>query len=268
MDLDGAEDWMANQKFLLEQRVTYLQLKNASSNGTVNTYNPNDRTFAQKWRDSKNIVARMTYDVANGLYTLPQQLTSSVTGQQYITNIGGNVYEARGIAGEKQRLNNFVNGATAFIPAAPEMQAVKGFGFVDYVMRMGVNAGDDALRTSSAAASKFFRNGVVNVNEDFLYSTFEFVGKSGKERVLEFGGELVKSGKDLIINSAIYIQGLTNKQAAGELGREGLNALKDLIKKIGKEGDFERVLINYERSPGSSSKNPGSTGQWIINVNE
>jgi hypothetical protein len=56
----------------------------------------------------------------------------------------------------------------------------------------------------NSAAGSFFRGAnisqIASEGEKFLYATFQFTGTCGKEREIEFGGEM------------------------GELGRAGLNA--------------------------------------------
>jgi RHS repeat-associated protein len=132
------------------------------------------------------------------------------------------------------------------------------------------------IGAQNSAANSFFRNPVIQTTikdgEKFLYSTFNFTGsKSGQEIKMEFGGQLTEKGKDLIIHAAQYLstggRQLTNLEAPGELGRTGLNEFKELLKKNFGSG-FDRIIINYDRVPNSSSKNPGSSGQFIINVNE
>jgi hypothetical protein len=125
---------------------------------------------------------------------------------------------------------------------------------------------------SSSAAKSFFRNPVINESisdgKRWLLSECTFTANSGLERILQFGGEMKAKGKELVIESLMYIKGLKNEDAMGELGREGLNALKSQIKEFAKERGFNKVLVEYERSAGSSSKNPGSKGVWTISVDE
>jgi|GEM_PF-5700056 len=125
-DLDGLEEWMKTQEILLRQRVQ-LQVDNAyRPKAQLSTYNPSDRSWAQRWRDSKNVLAKIGYEAANGLYTLPQQFSAKLTGQEYIFNIGGNLHESSGIFGEKQRMTNFVNGVTTLVPSAGAEAKVEG----------------------------------------------------------------------------------------------------------------------------------------------
>ncbi len=143
IDLDGMEEWMQTQANLQKQRAV-LQMKSLTTPrapATVSAYNPGDKTFAQRWRDSKNFFAKLLYSPANGLYTLPQQLTADIRKADYITNIGGNSYPARGIFGEKQRVENFNNGATLFVPGTGEGQALKTFAFADDLFNWVLNLG-------------------------------------------------------------------------------------------------------------------------------
>jgi RHS repeat-associated protein len=112
---------------------------------------------------------------------------------------------------------------------------------------------------AGAAVESYFASGSIKQTGNWVYGLLNFTGKSGNARVLETGGEMIVNGKTLTINGAAYIQGLSNKEAVGELGRDGIRALEDIYKKFGKENGFEKLIINYERSAGSSSANPGGT---------
>ncbi len=122
VDQDGLEWELSTANNRLKQYTTWL-LTPKFNNGTISAYDPSRKSWTEKWRDSKNVVANITYDISNGLYTLPQQLTASVRNEDYITNIGGNVHRAHGIGDEKKRLNNFVNGATVFLPGSAATKA-------------------------------------------------------------------------------------------------------------------------------------------------
>jgi len=164
---------------------------------------------------------------------------------------------------KEQALNLAVRGFTAYkkiLPYLPTLGAL-GSKAIDLLDESGVPS-------APSATVSFFKNPVFEKIGKWVVSNLEFTGKSGNIRILEFGGELVKECKNLIINSASYIKGLSNKEAKGELGREGLNALKEELKKFGKAEGCERVILRYQRSEGSSSKNPGSVGEIIININE
>jgi RHS repeat-associated protein len=147
-DLDGLEEWMKTQENALKRQAQLKVQKAYQNKATVQPYNPGDRTWVQKWRDSKNMLVQIPYNMANGLYTLPQQLTSGLTQQEYIENIGGGSYRSKGSGSEKQRVENFVNGSTVFMPSAPGSQSVKGLGLVDDAMKFAANAGDDAIKLS------------------------------------------------------------------------------------------------------------------------
>jgi hypothetical protein len=94
-------------------------------------YNPSNASWTQKWRDSKNLIAQVTYSMANGLYTFPQQLTASVRGADFVKNIGGNAYHSNGMQDEKQRINNFVDFAATVMPSAPEFKIVNEVGVLE-----------------------------------------------------------------------------------------------------------------------------------------
>ena len=126
-DLDGLEeDWMTTRRFAL-QRQAELQLAYAKSNASVTIGPAPAKTFTQKWRDSHNIIDNVTYDIANSLYTLPQQLTSSARQADYIYNIGGNVHRSHGMEGEKPRIDNGVTAFSLFMPSAAAEEQGVGF---------------------------------------------------------------------------------------------------------------------------------------------
>jgi hypothetical protein len=122
----------------------------------------------------------------------------------------------------------------------------------------GANAGTGVLKS-----------GTLQKAEQWIGGEFNFIGeKSGEERILEAGGELIENGKDLTINAAAYIKGLDNESAKGELSRAGLNDLINKFKTFAKENGFDKLTLNYTRSEGSSSKNPGSTMTFIFDFTQ
>jgi hypothetical protein len=116
------------------------------------------------------------------------------------------------------------------------------------------------------ALEGYFTSGALNKTGNFVLGYLGFSGKSGNKRVLELGGELVENGKTLTINAAAYIQGLSNREAAGELGREGVNAIKKIFMDFARGNGYEKLIVNYERSQGSSSANPGSSMSFTIDL--
>ena len=141
--------------------------------------------------------------------------------------------------------------------------------FIGAIGRETAGALDESGSVGAAnAGTPFFTNGSLEKFGNWVYGKLEFIGKSGNRQVLEAGGELVPEGKTLTINAAAYIQDKTNKESVGELGRDGLDALKDIYKNFAKENGFDKLIINYQRSEGSSSKNPGSSNQFVFDLNE
>ena len=124
IDEDGLE-FLSN--FQSKQNTYFAGLRDAQlkPRETVKAYDASKKSMTQSWRDSKNFFANMTYHMANGLYTFPQQITRGVTGQSQISNIGGDTYPAGGIGGEKQRIMNFADFAGTIMPgAAAESRSV------------------------------------------------------------------------------------------------------------------------------------------------
>ncbi len=125
----------------------------------------------------------------------------------------------------------------------------------------------------ASSGSGFFRSGTLQKIETstskWVYGKLGFIGeKSGSERVLETGGVLSEKGKELTIDAVGYVMGISNDEAKGELSRTGLNALVEQYKNFAKEGGFTKLILNYTRSEGSSSKNPGSTMQFIFDLTQ
>ena len=176
-DLDGLEEWMKSQEFALKRQAE-IRLRSAMENQpTIRAYNPADRSFTQKWRDSKNFFARVTYSMANGVYTFPQQMTATLRGSDFVYNIGGDAYQAHGIQDEKQRLNNFADFVSTVIPGeAAESQGVSLFNKVADKTLMSIEneveeqsikqtakrigwtkkIGEDYLKTFGGQSQKYF----------------------------------------------------------------------------------------------------------------
>jgi RHS repeat-associated protein len=159
-DLDGLEDWMMNQGNQVKQKALFEIDRSTRPRATLSPYNPANRTFTQRWRDSKDIVAKITYSMANGVYTLPQQLTSSVRKSDYIFNLGGNAYPAKGIWGERERVDNFISGATILIPgvgAEAKVEQILGEESNKLVIGLGknINLETFASKTSSISMHEF-----------------------------------------------------------------------------------------------------------------
>jgi RHS repeat-associated protein len=115
IDLDGLEflDELKSRMNTYYQAEREAQLKPRE---TVSAYHAHSLT--QKWGDSKNFFAELTYGIANAPYTTGQQLVRGITGQEYIHNIDGTSYSASGPFDEKQRASNFVNTVSLLIPGA------------------------------------------------------------------------------------------------------------------------------------------------------
>ena len=114
IDLDGAEELEIHRMNLLRHQAQ-LQVPVRTA-PTIGPAPP--KTWAQKWKDSENILMNISYDVANGLYTLPQQLTASARQADYIHNIGGTAHRSHGIEDQTKRIDNGINGLTAYVPSA------------------------------------------------------------------------------------------------------------------------------------------------------
>jgi RHS repeat-associated protein len=125
IDLDGLEEF-ARTQFAYNLRQTEIQIWSAERElilrqGSITTWKKNWKT---KWQESDNFFAKTSYAIVNGIYTSGQQLASPLSGQRHIENIGGGTYDARGPFGEKQRMENFVEASTTFLPGAPAANKV------------------------------------------------------------------------------------------------------------------------------------------------
>ncbi|OQP68407.1 RHS repeat domain-containing protein [Niastella populi] len=142
--------------------------------------------------------------------------------------------------------------------------------------KIGMNVAeflDESGSVGGAKAAYFTAGSFAKYGDDMIGGYFNFVGeKSGLERQLELGAEMAADGKHLILKGISYVRDaitkitLSNDEAKGELGRNGLNAIMDLYKKYAKENGFEKLTVIYTRSEGSSSKNPGSTKEFVYDL--
>jgi RHS repeat-associated protein len=157
MDADGLEfisSFKKVQKIKFEGEV---QLHDTYHGPTLSQQNSSNKSLTQSWRDSKNLFARITYSAANGLYTFPQQLTADARGADYIYNIGGDAYHARGLEDEKQRLSNFADFAATIVPGAPA--EAKAFGlFPKLSKKIGWTGkiGEEFLKKFGGVSQKYF----------------------------------------------------------------------------------------------------------------
>jgi RHS repeat-associated protein len=117
-----------------------------------------------------------------------------------------------------------------------------------------------------AAVESYFISGLLSKSGNYVGGKLGFIGQSGSSRVLDLGGLAVENGKTLTIDAAAYITGLTNEEAAGEMGRQGINAIKQIFTDYARSNGYEKLILNYQRSQGSSSKNPGSSISFTIDL--
>jgi RHS repeat-associated protein len=114
-DLDGLEEWMAQQAFGIKARAQLEVRYPHYPGGEIKTYNP---SWTERWRNSKGFISKLSYDIINGFYTTGQQLTATPRGKNYVYNLGGGAYDAHGGADEDQRTKHFVDATTMLIPGA------------------------------------------------------------------------------------------------------------------------------------------------------
>ena len=196
VDLDGLEWELSTTNNHLKQRSEQLRPARPD-HGTISVWDPSKRRWTQKWRDSDNFFANVTYDIANGLYTLPQQMTASIRNDDFINNIGGNVHRAHGIEGEKQRLKNFVNGTTVLLPAAPVESKLQGVlaNYTDDLILKIENQVTQQVPERVSLISELVEAGIKHSADDIIH-----IGKnpSGKIIFLEKGN--VNAGLEHILS--------------------------------------------------------------------
>jgi RHS repeat-associated protein len=209
IDLDGAEEWAKNYlRYSLQQaqlRVIAEEKLLRDRQGYIRTSPPPN--WKMRWQQSTNFFARISYSVVNGVYTTSQQLSSGFTGQEQIENIGSGSYPAHGYGGEKQRTENFVNGATAFIPSAEAERT--GVGVVTDVLK-SKTTNEILLRTEMQVVddapllSELTKQGVKYTAADVLKIGKNVAGKiiflekggttAGLKHILEHSDDFVKAG--------------------------------------------------------------------------
>jgi RHS repeat-associated protein len=245
-DLDGLEEWMKSQEFALKRQAE-IRLRSAIENQpTIRAYNPADRSFTQKWRDSKNIFARVTYSMANGLYTFPQQMTATVRGSDFVYNIGGDAYHAHGMQDEKQRLNNFADFATTVMPgAAAETKGVSLFNKIAEIFLPREGTAEAAI----SKVDKFFesglqadRNGLNRFGRALekhagrkgsSFSNIKFSHKTADDEAFKIVNDILSSKNKLIKEAEIGGQLIFDKSTGRGIGvsRNGeFNGFRDIKK--------------------------------------
>jgi hypothetical protein len=111
----------------------------------------------------------------------------------------------------------------------------------------------------------------VKIDKDgkMLGGSFKFVGKSGNEREAAFLVNYVVNGNTLeLTDAALYINGLSNREGALEMGKRGPYSMLNELKQYAKSKGFEELKISYKRTEQSSSKKPGHTYEQVFKLNE
>jgi len=195
-------------------------------------FKPYKPSLTQRWRDSDNIFARISYGIVNGLYTLPQQLTASMRDDDYITNIGGNAHRAHGIEDEKQRLNNFVNGATALVPGAPvtKVESIVAK-YADDVLTKIENWITQQIPKLSELETKIVNEATTILNSkefDIIRNAF----KTGTEASVQIGERIVAYNPDMTA-SAITMHATPFHPGSGfQLGPQAFKTTTELKKTL------------------------------------
>jgi RHS repeat-associated protein len=229
-DLDGREEWMKNQEFLLKRRAQ-IQLEVSHQHDVF--VNAPPKTFTQSWRDSKNIFDRAIYEIANGIYTLPQQLTASMRGADYIHNIGGNVHKAHGLEGEKQRTDNFVNGATVFIPGVAAEGKAEWM-ISKYAESTLAKIENQAVQQIAKSGLSELETRIVNEANSLLNSKeFQMVEnayKTGKEASVKIGNRTINYSPETSASSITMHPSPFFEGSGFQLGPEAFSSTEELKK--------------------------------------
>jgi hypothetical protein len=137
--------------------------------------------------------------MANGVYTLPQQLTSNVRKSDYIFNLGGNAYPAKGIWGERERVDNFISGATIFLPgASTEVKAEELLaGATDRILVKFENQVTQQVTERTELLSKLTNQAI-----KFSASDVINIGKNAEGKIIFMETGSAKAGLKHILNHA------------------------------------------------------------------
>jgi hypothetical protein len=163
-DLDGLETWL-QQQANASRRQAEIQIfsSNQYRGQTLSTYNPSNRSFTQKWRDSKNVFASATYDMANGLYTAPQQLTSGIRNADMVYDLGGRAHHAHGMQDQNLRTKEFADFATVVVPGGGA--EVKGDELFNELANKALN---ELEEETTQQATKRAIGGTGKIGENYL----------------------------------------------------------------------------------------------------
>jgi len=232
IDLDGAEEayrntanYQRSQALIRIERNSSIQ---ASNTPHISAYDPSKVKWTSRWKNSDNILAKVSYGIVNGFYTTGQQLSSSATGQTQINNIGGGTYDSKGPFGEKQRNENFVNAATALVPAAPAenaaTKAMSGILESKIVNRLLVKIETQVTEQSSLLA-ELAEQGIKYSTSDILKIGKNAAGKiiflekgntkAGLEHILSHADEFTKVGIDKADIANTVFEAVTNGKQIG-----------------------------------------------------
>ena len=219
IDLDGLEWHLSTINNNLKTKAKIALAPPAAG---IHPWNSNDKSLTEKWRDSKNFLDRLSYDISNGLFTLPQQLTASIRNEDYITNIGGNVHRAHGIGDENQRMSNFVNGATTLIPGAPTL---KVGGYIDDVVRISANVADDGIDLTIKLKPTWSQEQVADayLKAEFLTNSKTIITKNPLKREANLRSKFKKAGGQ--VNDKQHVDHTIDLQLGGTNSLNNLKAI-------------------------------------------
>lgn len=258
-DLDGLEEWMKSQELAVKRRAQIQMMRaeqRLQNTAVIRPYNPADRSWTQKWRDSKNFLANITYDAANGLYTLPQQLGSSLTGQRRISNIGGDTYDAKGIFGANQRIENGVNGLTMLMPgAAAEGKATSLFG--KYSNRLLTKI-ENEVTDQAPLLTELANKGIAHTPADILN-----IGRNSVGKIIFLEKGNAKAGLQHILNHAdeFATVGIPKSDIANVVFEAATKG-----KQVGMQGSRSIYEIMYKGETKNIAVTVGNNG-YIVGAN-
>lgn len=129
---ENNNDGYSSREFVVQGKQMYFE-KNGKEYDPSSFHIP---AGPNGWASMKStFLGNMVYAPANAIYTFPQQLTSGITGQDYIQNLDNSIYESHGPFGETERIDNSAGAAMTFMPmgatraaTGPAKQWIRPFG--------------------------------------------------------------------------------------------------------------------------------------------
>jgi hypothetical protein len=117
-------------------------------------------------------------------------------------------------------------------------------------------------------SNRFFKDvQFAKLDAETFGARFTFVSTTGKLRVAEMMSGFVSKGNTLEMPYAmLYINGVSNKEGAQELGTRGTYAMLTELSYLAKSLGYEYLRLTYKRTDQSTSAVPGHSEDKIIDL--